>query len=114
MLVLGCAVALAAGAAAAAGSPVPEQFLPADVAQRCAPALASAPVTALRARAITLLGSRAVGQPAAWVDAVLSALCASRLPLNAEHVSLVFAIIEQESSFNPRGLLPNHPDGFRK
>lgn len=114
LLVLSCSLMLAVARAAPAVTPAPDQFLPAVAVQRCAPALASAPVAALRSRATALLASRAVARPATWADAVLTALCASQLPPNAEHASLVFALIETESSFNPHGLLPNHPEGFRK
>lgn len=114
MLVLGLVLWPALALAAQATPAAPVHFLPAEAAQRCAPALASAPVAALRARATALLAGRTVSQPAAWADAVLAALCANQLPLTAEHVSLVFALIETESSFNPHGLLPNQPEGFKK
>ncbi len=111
---LACVLMLAALPATAATAAAPTQFLPAQAVQRCTPLLATPPVTALRSRAMALLNGRGVDQPAAWADAVLAALCASELPLDADHVALVFALIETESSFNPRGLLPNQPEGFRK
>ncbi|MCU0963710.1 MAG: DUF1615 family protein [Burkholderiaceae bacterium] len=105
---------LAALPAAPAGPPAPQQFLPPGVTDRCATALTSAPVSELQTRATALLAGRGVREPTRWAGAVLTALCASELPPDAEHVSLAFALIEAESSFNPHGLLPNQPEGFRK
>lgn len=99
-------------ATASAAPGAPPTFLPAEAAARCADAPASA--RALRSRALDVLAQRGVRNPAAWTDAVLVALCGTRLAASAENVALVLALIERESSFHPHGLLPNPPDAFRK
>lgn len=99
------------GAAEPADAP---DFIPPTVRQRCAPALASRPVVALRGRAAALLGERGVRQPQAWADATLQAVCAAGLPLRGDVVALVFAFVERESGFVAHGLLPNQPDALRK
>jgi len=107
---LATAVAGTPGAEAAAAA----EYLPATAAARCTPWPTTAALQPLRARAIGLLGQRGIREPEAWTDAVLVALCAAQLPASAENVSLVFALIERESSFHPHGLLPNAPGAWRK
>ncbi len=71
-------------------------------------------VAALHDKTMTLLNGRGVQGSAAWAEAVLTALCVSQLPLDAEHASLILALVEQESGFDPHGRLPHPPEAFRK
>jgi len=96
------------------GLPRMENYLPPEVMAQCTEAISSPVVELLRSRALTLLKKKNVADAEEWTLSVLMALCANDMPLAPEYVSLVFAIIEKESSFIAHGLLPNQPEGFRK
>jgi hypothetical protein len=96
------------------GFPVMEVYLQPEVVAQCAEAISSPAIKLLRNRAQTLLKKKQVADAEEWTLSVLMALCANDMPLAPEYVSLVFAIIEKESSFVAHGLLPNQPEGFHK
>lgn len=92
----------------------PGWYLPEPARARCVdPPLAPA-AAALHARTAQLAQRRGAQAPEAWATAVFRALCAVGLDITPEHVALVLAKIEQESGLDPRGVLPNQPDAFRK
>ena len=96
---LGCAPWLAVTPAAHAAPTTPAHFLSADAIKRCAPALASAPVAALRARATTVLagpcreparglGGRGADCPVCQSTAAERRACVARLRAYRDGVQL--------------------------
>ena len=106
---------LAAPSVAADSTPAaPAGYLNEATRERCATVLALPSARALQARSVALLAGRPVHDPSGWSGAVLGALCANDLPLTPEHMALVLALIEKESSFDAHGLLPQQPEGLRR
>lgn len=76
--------------------------------------MAEGDIAALHGRLSDLLPAKRVRDAGAWAGAILGAMCAVELPLTPEVAALLLAKVEQESSFDARGVLPNQPDPFRK